>query len=174
MQFADTEKVIADTPFGVGALGGTVTLTSRRLIFTASDCEESIPLVAVTSVRAAFVRDVSGAVWGAVILCFALAFGAGYKTLETSANGIALAIERRVTDKVPERAEAYGHFVNIPAGVAWLLMLPLIGLGAFKLGAGLTGETELVIATASGEQRRARYGKQRDLMEFGEVAGRAL
>ena len=174
MQFADNEKVIADTPFGIGPLAGTVTLTSRRLVMTASDYEESIPLAAVTSVRAAFARDLVAAVWGAVILAIALGFGAGYKSLETGANGIALAIERRVTDKVPERAEAYGHYVNIPSAVIWLLMLPLIGLGGAKLAAGLIGETELVIATASGEQRRARSGKQRDLMEFGEVAGRAL
>ena len=174
MQFAENEKMIADTPFGVGPLGGTVTLTSRRLILTASDYEESIPLAAVTSVRASFARDVGGAVWGAVILGIALAFGAGYKTMETGANGIALAIEGRVTEKMPERAEAYGHYVNLPSAVVWLLMLPLIGIGAAKLGAGLIGETELVIATASGEQRRARYGNQRELMEFGEAAGRRL
>ena len=174
MQFAENEKVIADTPFGIGPLGGTVTLTSRRFIIAARDYEESIPLAAVTAVRAAFARDLGAAVWGSVILAIALGFGAGYKSLETSANGIALAIERRVTDKVPERSEAYGHYVNVPAALVWLLMLPLIGLGGAKLGAGVMGETELVIATASGELRRARYGKQPDLMEFGEQAGRAL
>jgi hypothetical protein len=177
MQFADNEKVIADTPFGISpavGMGGTVTLTSRRLILSANDYEESIPLSAVTAVRASYARDIGAAAWGAVILSIALAFGAGYKTLETGANGIALAIERRVTEKMPERSEAYGHYVNVPAVVVWLLMLPLIGIGGVKLGAGLLGETELVIATASGEQRRARYGRQSELMEFGEATGRAL
>ena len=174
MQFADDEKIIADTPFGIGPLDGTATLTSRRFILVERDYEESIPLSAVTSVRAAFARDIGAAVSGAVILAIALGFGAGYKSLETGANGVALAIERRVTDKVPERAEAYGHYVNIPSAMVWLLMLPLIGWGGVKLGAGLIGETELVVATASGELRRTRYGKQRDLMEFGESAGRVL
>ncbi len=174
MQFAENETIITDTPFGFGPAGGVVTLTSRRLILTATDDEESIPLGAITSVRASFARDIAGAIWGAVILALALGFAAGYKTMETGANGIALAIERRVTDKVPERAEAYGHFVNLPAAVAWLLMLPLIGLGGFKLGSGVLGTTELLIATASGEQRRRRFGRQRELIEFGEAAGRAL
>lgn len=177
MQFSENEKVIADTPFGVvtaSGLGGTATLTNRRIIMTAGDSEESIPLAAVTSVRAAFARDFSAAAWGSIILCIALGFGLGYKALESGVNGIGLAIERRVTDKVPERAEAYGHYINIPSGLVWLLMLPLIGLGAAKLGVGLMGETELVIATASGELRRSRYGKKSDLMEFGEAAGRAL
>ena len=177
MQFAENEKVITDTPFGIalaGGAGGTATLTDRRIIMTANDYEESIPLAAVTSVRAAFARDFSAIIWGVVILALALGFGAGYKTLESGVNGIGLAIERRVTDKVPERAEAYGHYVNVSSGVVWLLMLPLIGIGAAKLAAGLIGETELVVATANGELRRARYGKKPELMEFGEAVGRAV
>ena len=177
MQFAENEKVITDTPFGIalaGGPGGTLTLTDRRIIMTAKDYEESIPLAAVTSVRAAFARDFSAAIWGAVILAVALGFGAGYKGLETGVNGIGLAIERRVTDKVPERAEAYEHYVNVSSGLVWLLMLPLMGIGAAKLAAGLIGETELVVATATGELRRARYGKTPELMEFGEAAGRAV
>ena len=141
---------------------------------TANDYEESIPLGAVTSVRAAFARDLSAVIWGAVIVALALGFGAGYKALETGVNGMGLSIERRVTDKLPERAEAYGHYVNVPSGVVWLLMLPLIGIGAAKLAAGLIGETELVVATANGELRRARYGKKSALMEFGEAVGRAV
>ena len=174
MQFADNEKVLLETPFGVGPvalLGGTVTLTDRRVILAARDFEQSIPLRAITSARCLYARDLARAAWGALILVLALGFGAGYKKMETAANGVALAIEKRVTEKQPD-AEAYGHMVNLPAGLVWLLMLPLIGLGAVKLGAGLWGETTLTLSTASGEVGRARYGRQSELMEFGEEIGR--
>ena len=171
MQLADNEKVVQETPFGLGPTGGTATLTDRRIIFVARDFEESIPLRALTSVRGAFARDFTRAAWGAVILALAFGFGAGYKTMETAANGVALAIEKRVTEKQPA-GESYGHFVDVSAALVWLLMLPLIGLGAANLGAGLVGQTELLLSTASGTTGRSRYGRQRDLMEFAEEAGR--
>ena len=174
MQFADNEKVLLETPSGVGPValtGGTVTLTDRRVILAARDFEQSIPLRAITSVRCAYARDLTRAVLGALILAFAFGFGTGYKTMETAANGVALAIEKRVTEKQPA-GEAYGHFINLPAGLVWLLMLPLAGLGAVKLGAGLWGETVLTLSTASGDIGSARYGCQRELMEFGEEIGR--
>jgi hypothetical protein len=174
MQLADNEKVVQETPFGLGPTllwGGTATLTDRRIIFAARDFEESIPLRALTSVRCSFARDFARAAWGAVILALAIGFGAGYKSLETVGNGVALAIEKRVTEKQPA-SEAYGQYVNISASLVWLLMLPLIGWGAVKLGAGLIGETELMLSTASGHAGRTRYGRQRELMEFAEEAGR--
>ena len=174
MQLADNEKVVQETPFGLGPAaltGGTATLTDRRIIFVARDFEESIPLRALTSVRCAFARDFARAAWGAVVLLLAIGFGTGYKSMETAANGVALAIEKRVTEKQPA-GEAYGHYVDVSAKVVWLLMLPLLGLGSFNIGAGLIGQTALQLSTASGESGRTRLGRQRDLMDFAEEAGR--
>jgi hypothetical protein len=171
MQLADNERLVLEAPFGIGAMGGTATLTDRRVVLAARDFEESIPLRAITSVRCAFSRDFAAAAWGALLLALALAFGAGYKTMETAANGVALAIEKRVTEKQPS-GEAYGHYVDVSAALIWVLMLPLIGLGAAKLGAGLVGETALTLSTASESVDRASYGRRRELMEFGEEVGR--
>ena len=174
MQLADNEKLVQETPFGFGPAalsGGTATLTDRRIIFAAGDFEECIPLRALTSVRCAFARDFARAAWGAVIFALALGFAAGYKNMETAANGVALAIEKRVTEKQPA-GDAYGHLVDINPLLVWVLMAPLMGLGAFKFGAGLLGETELALSTASGSTGRTRYGRQRELMDFAEEAGR--
>lgn len=171
MQLADNEKLLLEAPFGIGAMGGTATLTDHRVILLARDYEESIPLRAITSVRCGFSRDFAAAAWGALLLALALVFGAGYKTMETAANGVALAIEKRVTEKQPA-GEAYGHYVDVSSVLVWVLMLPLIGLGAAKLGAGLIGETALTLSTASDSIDRASYGRQRELMEFGEEVGR--
>ena len=174
MQLADNEKLVQETPFGLGPvalMGGTAMLTDRRIIFVGRDFEESIPLRALTSVRCAFVRDFARAAWGAVILALALGFGAAYKSVETAANGVALAIEKRVTEKQPA-GEAYGQFVDINPALVWLLMLPLMGLGGFKLAAGVIGETELTLSTASGSTGRRRYARQRDLLDFAEEVGR--
>ncbi len=172
MHLADDERVLSETAFGIGPLGGVVTLTSKRIVLLARDSEESIPLRAVTSVRAAFMRDWPGTVWGLILVVLALSFGATYKNMETAANGVALAIERRVTEKMPERTDAYGHYVNVPASLVWLLMLPLMALGGVKCATGLRGRTELAICTASGVLLRAAPGRQPDLISLGEDAGR--
>ncbi|MBL8384675.1 MAG: hypothetical protein JNM90_16455 [Burkholderiales bacterium] len=171
MQRAADEKLVAEAPFGFGPLGGTVTLTERRLVLCAGATEQSIPLRALTSVRAGFARDLGGAVAGAVILALALSFAAAYRPMETGLNRLGMAIEKRMSDKAPE-GEAYGRYLYVPAGVVWLLMLPFIGWGGYKLVAGAVGETELVLTTASGELRRSGRGRHDDLIEFGAEVGR--
>jgi len=171
MQLADKEKLVAETPFGIGSMGGIATLTDQRVVLAARDYEESIPLRALTSVRCAFSRDAAAAAWGALLLALAFGFAAGYKTMETAANGVGLSIEKRVTEKQPT-AEAYGHYVDVSPALVWALMLPLMALGAAKLGAGVVGETTLTLSTASQSVDRARYGRRLELMEFGEEVGR--
>ena len=171
MELAENEKVLGETPFGIGPMAGTATLTERRVVLAARDYEETIPLRAITSVRCAFSRDFSAAVWGALILALALAFAVTYKSMETAANGVALALEKRVTEKQPA-AEAYGHYFDISPAWVWLLMLPVMGWGAVKLGAGLLGTTALSLSTASETVGRSRPGRQRELMEFAEEVGR--
>lgn len=174
MQLADNEQLVQETPFGLGPaafMGGTATLTDRRIIFAARDFEESIPLRALTSVRCAFARNFARAAWGVLIFALTFGFSVGYKSLETAANGVALAIEKRVTEK-QATGDAYGHLIDINPALVWVLMLPLMGLGAFKAGAGLIGETALELSTASGTVGRTRYGRQREMMDFAEEAGR--
>lgn len=154
-------------------MGGEVLLTERRIIVAEGESEESIPLKAVTSVRAGFSRDAASAVWGAVILALALGFAVAYRPLETAVNSAGLAIEKRMNDKLPD-GEAYGRYVYLPLGLVWGLMLPLIGWGGFKLFTGAQGETELVVATASGELRRVARGRSAELMTFGADVGRML
>ncbi len=173
MQLAAKETIIIEAPFGLGVMGGNVTLTDRRVVMTARDYEESVPLGAVTSVRVAFTRNVASASWGAVILALALGFAAAYRPLETAVNGLGHAIEKRMTDKTPE-GEIYGRYLYIPGGLVWLLMAPLIAWGGFKLVKGAIGKTELVIATASGELRSVSPGRKDELMEFGTEAGRLV
>ena len=43
-----------------------------------------------------------------LVLVLAIGFGAAYKSMETAANGVALAIEKRVTEKQPA-GDAYGQ-----------------------------------------------------------------
>ena len=171
MPLAPDEEAVIEAPFGLGPFGGTATLTSRRILLCAADSEQSVPLVALTSVRAAFSRDFAAAFWGAVLLAFAIAFAAAYKPLETSVNTLAMSIEKRISDKTPE-GEAYGRFIHVSNGLVWMLMLPLMGWGAYKVAGGLWGETALVIATASGELRRTARGRQEELLEFGAEVGR--
>ena len=172
MQLAADERTMVEAPFGLGPFGGTATLTTRRIVIAGAESEQSIPLAALTSVRAGFARKLGGAMWGAILLAFALAFGAGYRPLETAVNTLGAAIEKRMNDKAPE-AQAYGRFVYIPTGVVWLLMLPLIGWGGYRLAEGLIGETELVLSTASGDVRRCGRGRRVELLEFGAEVGRA-
>jgi hypothetical protein len=171
MQLARDEQTLVEAPFGLGPFGGTATLTTRRIVIAAKDAEQSIPLSALTSVRAAFARNPGGAFWGAVLLACALAFAIGYRPLETAVNSLGMVLEKRMNDKAPE-GEAYGRFLYVPAGVVWLLMLPLIGWGGYKLADGLIGETELVLSTASGDLRRSGRGRREELLDFGAEAGR--
>ena len=171
MQLGIDEKLIIDAPFGLGPLGGNASLTDRRIVVSAGDYEESVPLAAITSVRAGFTRNYVSAFWGAVILALALGFAAAYRPLETAVNGGIFAIEKRMVEKLPD-GEIYGRYLYVPSAVVWLLMLPLIGWGGVKLVTGAIGETELVIATASGEMRRVSPGRKEELMEFGAEVGR--
>ena len=88
MQLADKEKLVAETPFGIGSMGGIATLTDQRVVLAARDYEESIPLRALTSVRCAFSRDAAAVAWGALLFVLAFGFAAGYKSMETAANGV--------------------------------------------------------------------------------------
>jgi hypothetical protein len=171
MQLAPGEKRIAEAPFGFGPLGGSAVLTTRRIIISGTESEESVPLAAITSVRAAFTRDPGAVFWGAVLLVSALGFGAGYRPLETAVNSLAMSLEKRMTEKAPE-GEAYGRYLYVPTGAVWLLMLPLIGWGGYKLAGGAIGQTELTIATPSGELRRSARGRREELLEFGAATGR--
>jgi hypothetical protein len=171
MQLAPNEQTITEAPFGLGVVGGTATLTTRRIVLEAGESEESIPLSALTSVRAGFARKLGGAFWGGVLLVAAISFAATYKPLETAVNALGMSIEKRMNDKVPE-GEVYGRYVYIRNGVIWVLMLPLIGWGGYKLADGLIGETELVITTAGGELRRSRRGRREEFLEFGAEVGR--
>ena len=171
MQLAPDEHLVIEAPFGLGPLGGSASLTTRRIVLCADESEESVPLLALTSVRAAFSRDFTAAFWGAVLLAFAITFAAGYKPLETAVNTLAMSIEKRMSDKVPE-GNAYGRYIHVSNGLVWLLMLPLMGWGAYRTASGLLGQTVLVIATASGELKRTARGRREELLEFGAEVGR--
>lgn len=173
MELGRGETLIAEAPFGFGPLAGIVSLTDRRIVLAATDSEESVPLAALTSVRATFTRNWSGAVWGAVLLALAIGFGAAYRPMETALNGAALAIERRIAEKPPE-GSAYGHYLFLPMGLVWACMLPLIGWGAYKVADGAIGRTELSIATASGTMVRGGRGRREDLLGFGAEVGRLV
>ena len=170
MRLGLDEKAVAEAPFGLGPFGGIAILTSRRIVLEAGDTEESIPLSALTSVKAGFMRNPTGAFWGALLLAFAVGFATAYKPLETAVNTLGMAIEKRMNDK-PLEGEAYGRYIYVGNGVVWILMLPLIGWGGYKLATGLIGETELVISTASGQLRRAARGRREELLEFGAEVG---
>jgi len=170
MRLAPDEKPVAEAPFGLGPFGGLAILTTRRIVLEAGETEESIPLRALTSVRAGFRRNPAGALWGALLLAAAVAFAAAYKPLETAVNALGMAIEKRMIDK-PLGGEAYGRYVDVHNGVIWVVMLPLIGWGGYRLASGLIGETELVIGTASGELRRSMRGRREELLEFGAAVG---
>lgn len=172
MQLAADEKLVSEAPFGLGPFGGTAALTTRRIVIETESTEETIPLSALTSVRSGFSRNLSGAFWGTVLLAAALAFAIAYRPLETAVNTFGMSIEKRMQDKLPE-GDAYGRYIYINTGLVWLLMLPLIGWGGYKLADGMIGETELVISTASGELRRTARGRREELLEFGAEAGRA-
>lgn len=176
MQLADREQLISEVPLGMAKLMGTLSLTDKRLVLTAPDVEESIPLGAVASIRGAYVRDYAAMVIGAIALVIALVFAASYKNMETAANGLALSAQKHFFEKGASAADEnpYGRFVNIPSGWIWLLMLPVIGWGGFKAYKGTVGETELVVGTAAGELRRARDGKRRDMLDFVEETGKHL
>ena len=171
MRLAPDEEPVIEAAFGLGPLGGNATLTNRRIVLTAGDVEESVPLGAVTSIRTGFSRDYGAAFWGGLLLACAIAFAFGYRPLETGVNTLVLSIEKRMGDKTLE-GDAYGRYLYIPAGVVWLAMLPLIGWGAYRLVTRLIGETELLICTASGELRRVSPGRQEDLLDFGAEVGR--
>jgi hypothetical protein len=173
MQLAEREQVISEVPLGALAASGTLTLTDRRLVAVAPGSEESIPLAKVASIRSAFLRDYGTAVAGVIIFVLALSFASGYKSLETALNGGIYSAQRHFFEKTPE-GDAYGRYINLSAGWIWLLMLPLMGLGAFKTYKGVMGETELVVGTSAGEFRRVRDGQRRDFLDFVEEAGRRL
>lgn len=171
MELGRGETLIAEAPFGFGPLAGVVSLTDRRIVLAGPDSEESVPLAALTSVRATFARNWGGVVWGAVLLSLAIGFGAAYRPMETALNGAVLAIERRLAEKPPE-GSAFGHYLHLPMGLVWTLMLPLIGWGVYKVADGAIGRTELAIATASAHLVRSGRGRREDLLDFGAEVGR--
>ena len=179
MQLADGEQLITEVPLGPAAFSGTLALTDRRLLASAPGFEESIPLKAVASVRSAYLRDFSAIIVGAILLVAGLSFGSAYKSLETAVNGVAYSAQRRLSDKGPPTAEGendtnYGRYINVPAGLIWVLMLPLLGWGGYKVYRGVVGETELVVGTAAGEFRRLRDGRRGDMQDFVEEVGKRL
>jgi hypothetical protein len=176
MQLADSEQVISEVPLGSAPLFGALVLTNRRLVMTSPNTEESIPLAHVASIRSAYLRDYAGAAAGVVILAIALIFGAGYKNLETAVNGAIYTAQKHFFEKTTADSDGnnYGRYINISAGLVWLLMLPLVGWGGYKAYKGGYGETELTVGTAAGELRRARDGNRRDFRDFVEEAGRRL
>jgi hypothetical protein len=183
MQLADQERVITEVPLGRMAMHGSLTLTNRRLVAVAPDSEESIPLAKISSIRSSYLRDYAAAVTGVIIFVLAFGFAGGYKTMETALNGAAMNAQKRFFDKGSEAdkaaeaesgANAYGRYINIPAGLVWLVMLPLLGWGGYKTYKGLVGETELAIGTAAGEFLRTRDGERSDFRLFVEEAGRHL
>ena len=175
MQLAESESVISEVPLGAAAMFGTMTLTNRRLVMSSPSAEESIPLAQVANIRSAYLRDYTGATIGAVLLVLALIFGASYKNLETMLNGGIYATQKRFFEKTPDSdGNYYGRYLNIPAGLVWLVMLPLIGWGGFKAYKGSFGETELVVGTSAGDWRRVRDGNRRDFRDFVEEAGKRL
>jgi hypothetical protein len=180
MQLADGEQLITEVPLGPASFSGTLALTDRRLLASAPGFEESIPLKAVASVRSAYLRDFSAIIVGAILLIVGLSFGSAYKSLETAINSLAYSAQRRFSDKTPPAADqadsdvAYGRYINVPAGLIWVLMLPLLGWGGYKVYRGVVGETELVVGTAAGEFRRLRDGRRGDMLDFVEEVGRRL
>ena len=173
MDLARDEEMVIDAAFGLGPLGGTVSLTNRRIVVVSAHLEESVPLVALTSVRAGFSRNIGGAFWGGALLAAAIAFGAAYRPLETAVNSLGMAIEKRMNEKAPE-GEVYGRYLYVPGGAVWLLMLPLIGYGLYKVANGLVGETVLTISTAGGVVLRSGRGRREDLLDFGAEVGRRV
>jgi len=173
MQLADREQLVTEVPLGPMAMSGILSLTDRRLVLSAPGHEESIPLRAVASVRCAYMRDLAAAAVGAIILALALSFAGNYKGLETALNSAIYTAQKHFFEKTPE-GEAYGRYINIPAGWVWLLMLPLIGWGGFMVYKGVVGETELVVGTAAGDLRRVRDGNRRDFLDFVEETGKRL
>lgn len=180
MPLADNEQLITDVPLGAMSFAGTIALTDRRLLASAPSFEESIPLGSVSAVRWAYLRDTGSIAIGAILLVIGLAFGAGYKSMETGVNGLIFSAQRRIADKTPPAADQgegetmYGRYINIPSGLVWLLMLPVIGWGGYMAYKGVVGETELVVGTPSGEFRRVRDGKRQDFQDFAEEVGRRL
>jgi len=173
MQLADREQVVTEVPLGMASFSGTLSLTNRRLVAAAPGYEESIPLSGIASIRSTFLRDYSTAAIGVILLVLALVFATGYKTLETALNGGIYTAQRHFFEKTPE-AEAYGRYINIPAGWIWVFMLPLMGWGGYMTYKGVVGETELAVGTAAGEFRRVRDGRRRDFLDFVEETGRRL
>jgi len=173
MQLADREQLVSEVPLGPMAMSGILSLTDRRLVLSAPGHEESIPLRAVASVRSVYVRDLAAAAVGAIILVLALSFAANYKGLETALNAGIYSVQRHFFEKTPE-GDAYGRYINIPAGWIWLAMLPLMGWGGFMTYKGVVGETELVVGTAAGDMRRVRDGNRRDFLDFVEETGKRL
>lgn len=180
MQLANGEQLITEVPLGPVSFSGTLTLTDRRLLASAPGYEESIPLKAVSSVRSAYLRDFGAIIVGIILLVIGLGFGSVYKSLETGVNGLIYSAQRRISDKTPPAADqgdtetTYGRYINVPSGLIWVLMLPLIGWGGYKVYKGVVGETELVVGTAAGEFRRLRDGRRRDFQDFAEEVGRHL
>jgi len=180
MQLANSEQLITEVPMGPVAFSGKLALTNRRLLASAPGYEESIPLKAVASVRSAYLRDFTAIIVGLILLAVGLGFGSGYKTLETAVNGLVTSAQRKLSEKPappadqPDGDSAYGRYINIPQGVIWLLMLPVLGWGGYKVYRGVVGETELVVGTAAGEFRRVRDGRRRDMQDFVEEVGRHL
>jgi len=173
MQLADRESVVTEVALGALPISGTLTLTDRRLVAVASGSEESIPLAKVATIRCAYLRDIGAAVVGTIIFVLALSFASGYKNLETALNGGIYSAQRHFFEKTPE-GDAYGRYINLSTGWIWILMLPLMGWGAFKTYKGVMGETELVVGTSAGEFRRVRDGRRRDFLDFVEETGRRL
>jgi hypothetical protein len=162
----------------LGLAHGQVSLSDKRIVFEHGENEESIPLRAVTSVRGWFARDYLSAAWGAFWLALALVIaGGGYRVLEAQANRSIANVERKLSTestRAPAEAQEPAHAIRVPGAVIWLLMLPLLGVGGYKLLTGLYGTTELTVSHAGGLVRHVSEGRKKAWIEFAQDVGRRL
>jgi hypothetical protein len=156
--------------FTAGPLRGThLTLFPACLVHRGESHFETLPLVAVASVRVAFERDARKLRWGAALIVLALVLLAIASPIATFANGAAADLAASGSQGVARGLLAFFRFLEAVGS-----LLPAVGLacalgGAALAALGWMGETRLAIALPGAERIFTTRGRDPRLLDFSEA-----
>ncbi len=153
--------------------GSHLTLYANCVVHRSETELETVPLVAVASVRVAFDRDPNRIAWGAVAVVVALVLFAISSPLATVADAAAADVAGN-----PSGVAAALHtlFRIVGAGARGLPFLAVAGGlgGAALVALGWLGVTVLSLAFAGGTRDYLVHGRNAALSDFAEAIAQKL
>ena len=166
---------VARYAFTNGVLRGThLTLYPASLVHRSENYLETLPLVAISAVRVAFVRNARRLGWGITLIVLALLLLAIAGPLGSFSAGAANEMASASSQGVPRAL--YGFFRIVEAIASALPVVALICvIAGSALGAlGWRGTTSLMVSLPGAERIYEARGRDTMLLDFAEALAERL